>query len=81
MPASVSGAGCTETFLLPSSTKISINLTEPTATGNDNSSEPTRTFVPGDFPGAAPRGIDAGFGGVAGWAGLMLVVGVWIGLI
>jgi hypothetical protein len=67
--------------LLPSSTKININLTEPTPTGSGNNSEPTRTFTPGDFPGAAPRPIDASLGGVAGWAGLMVVVGLWVGLI
>lgn len=79
--SSQSGLGCSETFVVPSSTKISINLTEPTATGNDNSTEPTRTFTPGVFPGAAPRGVDTAYAGIAGWTGLMLMVGVWIGLI
>ncbi|KAF2691058.1 hypothetical protein K458DRAFT_398990 [Lentithecium fluviatile CBS 122367] len=80
LSASESGWACSETFVLPSSTKISMNLTEPSATGNE-SSEPTRTFVPGDFPGAASRPMDAGMGSVMGWAGLMVVVGVWVGLL
>lgn len=79
--SSQSGLGCSETFVVPSSTKININLTEPTATGNDNSTEPTRTFTPGAFPGAAPRGVDFAFHGAAGWAGLMVVVGFWVGLL
>jgi hypothetical protein len=81
MYSSQSGWGCSETFLVPSSTKININLTEPSETGT-GSSEPTRTFTPGEnFPGAAPRMMDAGMGGVMGWAGLMVVVGVWVGLV